>query len=173
MSNCFLAKVSYRLFAIAGLGITVAIAFPILDRGAIAQLANAPKSITMSFNANNYQWKNRLMLVFAPSEQDSAYQAQKQLILGHQRPLEERDFRLIEVFANGKSRIDNQELDAASVAQLRDRFGISKDEFCLILVGKDGFEKRRDRSPVKLTKIFAQVDRMPMRQQEMRERGNL
>lgn len=162
-----------QLLAIAGLGIASAIAFPFLARTAIAQRPNSPASMTMPFNLHNYQWKNRLLLVFAPSEQNSAYQTQKQLILGHQSQLDDRNLLLVEVFANGRSHVNNQALDHASVAQLRDRFGVSKDEFCLILVGKDGDEKRRDRSPVELAKIFKQVDRMPMRQQEMRQQENL
>lgn len=177
MSNLFSGKVSrFRLLVVAGFSITSMIAMIILERTVTAQYPNSlftpnsPQSLTMvSFSLNNYQGKNRLLLVFAPSEQDSAYQTQKQLILGHQSQFDERDLRLIEVFANGKSHVDNQAINAASAARLRDRFHVSKDEFCIILVGKDGYEKRRDRTPIELARIFNQVDQMPMRQQEMRK----
>ena len=175
MSNLFSGNVSRRrLLVVAGLSITAAMAFSFLNTRSSAQRSNSlstPNSpLTMvSFNLNNYQWKNRLLLVFAPSEQDSAYQTQKQLFKGQQSQLDERDLRLIEVFANGKSHVDNQAIEAASAAQLRERFKVSKDEFCIILVGKDGYEKRRARVPIELTRIFDQVDQMPMRQQEMRE----
>jgi len=127
MSNFFSAKVSRRrLFAVAGLSITVAMALFIVDRTVTVQHANSlstpnsPQSLTMvSFSLNNYQWKNRLLLVFAPSEQDAAYQTQKQLIVGHQSQLDERDLRLIEVFATGKSQVDNQEIDAASAVSVQ------------------------------------------------------
>jgi hypothetical protein len=39
------------------------------------------------------------------------------------------------------------------------------------LVGKDGGVKRQDTKPVKATAIFEQIDAMPMRQQEMQQRG--
>ena len=151
-----------------------AIALSLLDRTVTAQrpnslsTLNSPRLTMVSFSLSNYQWKNRLLLLFAPSEQDSAYQTQKQLFKGHQSQLDERDLRLVEVFANGKSHLGNQAIDAASVGQLRDRFKVSKDEFCLILVGKDGYEKRRNHAPIELARIFAQIDQMPMRQQEMR-----
>ena len=43
----------------------------------------------------------------------------------------------------------------------------SKENFRVILVGKDGGVKRQDTTPVRATTIFEQIDAMPMRQQEM------
>jgi hypothetical protein len=40
----------------------------------------------------------------------------------------------------------------------------------VILVGKDGTEKRREQTPIELADIFNQIDAMPMRQQEMKQR---
>jgi hypothetical protein len=37
-------------------------------------------------------------------------------------------------------------------------------------VGKDGTVKRRSEAPVPLSQVFEQIDSMPMRQREMRER---
>ncbi|MCC5669889.1 DUF4174 domain-containing protein [Nostoc sp. CHAB 5784] len=50
------------------------------------------------------------------------------------------------------------------------RFGVDKENFRIILVGKDGGVKRQDTTPVQPTAIFKQIDAMPMRQQEMQER---
>ncbi len=176
MFDLFSGDVLRGRLLVVTVGTTSVIALSVLDRTVNAQrlnslsTPNSPQSLTMvSFSLSNYQWKNRLLLVFAPSEQDSAYQAQKQLLKGHQSQLDERDLRLAEVFANGKSHLDDQAIDAASVAQLRNRFQVSKDEFCIILIGKDGYEKRRNHAPVEPARIFTQIDQMPMRQQEMRE----
>ncbi len=43
-------------------------------------------------------------------------------------------------------------------------------QFCIILLVKDGTQKRRDEFPVEPAVIFAQIDAMPMRQQEMRSK---
>ena len=175
MSNLFSKNALRRqLLIVAGLGVISAIALGIFDKPVTAKSnSHSPTNsrvTIVSFNLNNYKWKNRLLLVFAPSEQNSAYQKQKQLFKGHQSQLDERDLRVVEVLANGKSHVDNQAINTAEVSQLRHRFNIGKDEFCIILVGKDGYEKRRVYAPIELTRIFNQVDQMPMRQQEMRQK---
>ncbi len=70
-----------------------------------------------------------------------------------------------------KSYANGQLIDESSVANLRSRFGVDKDNFRVILVGKDGSVKRQEATPVQATAIFDQIDAMPMRQQEMQQRG--
>ncbi|MCS4120976.1 hypothetical protein GGP45_001318 [Salinibacter ruber] len=43
------------------------------------------------------------------------------------------------------------------------------DAFRVVLVGKDGTEKRREAEPVSARSVFDTIDAMPMRQREMRE----
>ena len=62
-------------------------------------------------------------------------------------------------------------LTNASVRRLRDRFEVPQDAFRVVLVGKDGIEKRRDPDPVTTRAIFDTIDAMPMRQREMQESG--
>ncbi|MEH2235806.1 DUF4174 domain-containing protein [Nostoc sp.] len=50
-------------------------------------------------------------------------------------------------------------------------FGVDKENFRVILVGKDGGVKRQDTTPVQATVIFEQIYTMPMHQQEMQIRG--
>ncbi|MHC5826161.1 MAG: DUF4174 domain-containing protein, partial [Nostoc sp.] len=66
---------------------------------------------------------------------------------------------------------NGQPIDESSAAKLRNRFRVNKENFRVILVGKDGGVKRSDTTPVKATAIFEQIDAMPMRQQEMQQRG--
>jgi hypothetical protein len=54
---------------------------------------------------------------------------------------------------------------------LRKRLSVPSGRFTVILIGKDGGEKIRQGSSVDLKEIFAIIDAMPMRQQEMRERA--
>jgi len=46
---------------------------------------------------------------------------------------------------------------------------VAPDAFRVVLVGKDGTEKRRDAEPVAARSLFDTIDAMPMRQREMRE----
>lgn len=112
------------------------------------------------------------MLVFAPSENSPAYETQMQLFEGQETSFDDRNLLLVQILAEGESRANDQWLDEASAAKLRERFDVGKGEFCVILVGKDGTAKRRDDVPVKPAVIFDEIDAMPMRQREIRERSN-
>ncbi|WP_196797408.1 DUF4174 domain-containing protein [Gloeocapsa sp. PCC 7428] len=118
-------------------------------------------------NLQSYQWKNRLLLVSAPSENTSEYQQQMQLFSNQTAEFADRDLLLIELFANGTSRINGNTISSEDVTQIKQQFNIG-NEFSVILVGKDGTAKRRETTPVEPTAIFQQIDAMPMRQQEMR-----
>lgn len=123
----------------------------------------------MAFDLNAFQWQNRLLLVFAPSENSPDYQTQMQLFEGQQAGFQERDLLLFELLTDGTSRAVGQTLDEADVARVRSRFQVAPQEFRVILVGKDGTAKRRDRNPVSPEVIFQAIDAMPMRQREMGE----
>ncbi|GAX38572.1 DUF4174 domain-containing protein [Nodularia sp. NIES-3585] len=142
-----------------------------LDRGS-GRLETAPTTnLVMAFNLNSYQWKNRLLLVFAPSENSPDYKRQMQLLKGQEAGFPERDLLLIEVFTEGTSRALGKTLDQADVDSIRKQFNINPQEFQTVLVGKDGKSKRRDQKPVLPEVIFQVIDAMPMRQREM-HRGN-
>lgn len=60
---------------------------------------------------------------------------------------------------------------------LRDRFSDSiikkhamKGPFMIVLLGKDGEEKLRSKTPVSIQSLFEIIDAMPMRKREIRER---
>ena len=113
---------------------------------------NAMKSLDV------YQWKNRLLLVFAPLENHPAYQRQMQLFEGKKSGFDDRDLLVVKLLAEGTSYLDSQSIDEATAAQLRSQFNVGQEEFRVILVGKDGTSKRRDNTPVEPTVIFNQID---------------
>jgi len=121
---------------------------------------------------DSYQWKNRLLLIFAPSENSAAYQQQRQLLQGQQAGLNERDLLIFELLAQGTSHVNGQNIDAEEVAKIRNYFKVSAKDFRVVLVGKDGTAKRYDKSPVSPTAIFTTIDAMPMRRQEMNLQQN-
>jgi len=117
-------------------------------------------------NFDAYKWKNRLLLVFAPAEDSPDYQRQMQMLEGQKAEFEDRDLLIVELLAVCRSRIDTQPIDAA-VAQTCSRFNVDPQEFSVLLVGKDGTSKHCYVSPVSPIDILAEIDAMPMRQQEM------
>lgn len=121
---------------------------------------------------NLYRWKNRLLMVFSPSQDDSNYQSLTEEIQEQRKGLRDRELLVFEIFEKGPSRLDNSPLPKDSVDFLRKKFSAGQGSFLVILIGKDGGEKmRRQNQKVSLTEIFAVIDGMPMRQREMKERG--
>ena len=133
----------------------------------------AMDSSETSFSLDRYQWENRLLLVFAPSVKSPPYEAQMQLFgEADSAGFTGRDLILFRVLGEGESYAGDERLSSTAADRLRERFEIAPDDFRVILVGKDGGEKRRDTAPVKTSAIFDEIDAMPMRQREMREQRN-
>jgi hypothetical protein len=124
----------------------------------------------MSFSEADHRWSHRLLYVFAPSEEHPDLLAQRQMTDGFADGIRDRDLLFITVLERGESRVDGTAMDAASAGRLRSLHDVTPGEFAVILVGKDGTEKRRSDRPVSPEALFEQIDRMPMRQREMRER---
>lgn len=141
------------------------ILFPVLACNARSRMDAADSS----FSLDRYQWKSRILLVFAPSAKSPAYEAQMQLFEGGEAGFRDRDVITIQVMDEGESRVDDEHLPEAAADRLRERFDVGPDQFRVILVGKDGTEKRCDEAPVKTSAIFDEIDAMPMRQREMQE----
>jgi Domain of unknown function (DUF4174) len=143
---------------------------PVSIPGSAQASSNHPIKMS-SFNLSSQKWQNRVLLVFAPSVDNHSYQQQMQLFEQQQNGFTDRDLVMVQVLATDKSYANGQLIDESSAAKLRDRFGVDKDNFRVILLGKDGGVKRQDATPVKATAIYDQIDAMPMRQQEMQQRG--
>ncbi|NIQ37645.1 MAG: DUF4174 domain-containing protein [Proteobacteria bacterium] len=117
-----------------------------------------------------YRWKNRLLLLFAPHEEDKTYLNFIEKLQGQEDQITDRDLIIVAIFESGESRLGDSSIDQHSAASLRNRFSIQPGQFIVVLVGKDGGEKLRRNSEVELNEIFSLIDSMPMRQREMRER---
>jgi Domain of unknown function (DUF4174) len=106
------------------------------------------------------QWQKRLLLLCAPGPDDARLTRQRQLLAGVQPDLAARDMLVREVILS--------QLSAPDHRYLREQLGVKSTGFVLLLIGKDGGVKRRETAPVPAAQLFATVDAMPMRQQEMR-----
>jgi len=120
---------------------------------------------------HEYQWKNRILLVFAQSEGDTTFQTFKKQLLEEMEGIADRDLLIFEIFEIGRSSSDGSLLDAGTVENLRKYLSIKPGSFAIILIGKDGNEKFRSTLMVKLVELFSLIDSMPMRQREMREKS--
>jgi len=118
-----------------------------------------------------YMWKNRLLLVFAPSEDDTRYRALRRELERQEHELVDRDLLIFHILESGESRLGDSLIDHQSAASLRNRFSVNPGQFIVVLIGKDGGEKLRRGREVDIAEIFSLIDSMPMRQREIRKRG--
>ena len=141
----------------------------------IAAMATPADSV--DFRLEDHRWEHRLLFVFAPSDTSEALVQQEAAFADRDAGFQDRDLLLLTLTGadRGTHRslpgADPQPLTEAAARRLRDRFDVAPDAFRVVLVGKDGTEKRRNAEPVTARSIFDTIDAMPMRQREMREQG--
>lgn len=117
-----------------------------------------------------YQWQHRLLLVFAPDLQHSQLQQLTRQLQQRDCELNDRDMLTGYILAKNHSRLAGKPLPTEESDTLRQHYGIQLDQFAVLLIGKDGGEKYRLYEVPELEEIFALVDGMPMRQDEMQRK---
>ena len=125
----------------------------------------------MSMDLTQFQWKNRLLFLFAPDGNSPLFKNLQSQIMAQKAEVEDRDLVVFEVLAQGPSRMNTASLDRQQADSIRDHFAVPQDTFRLILVGKDGGIKLKRDVQVDLKVVFGLIDSMPMRQNEMRQKN--
>jgi hypothetical protein len=117
----------------------------------------------------NYRWKYRPLLVFADGAANSSLAAQHRIVAAARSGLSDRDVVMVWVVGN-TVRAEFGPGPAQGAAALRSRFGASPAFFRAVLVGKDGGAKLSQSTPLDAARLFATIDAMPMRRDEMRRK---
>ena len=116
-----------------------------------AQVFDATTSVPEDF-----LWRARPLVVFADSPFDPNFQEQMDLLTSRIDELVERDVVIL---------VDT---DPANPSALRTR--LRPRGFMLALIGKDGGVKLRKPLPWDVRELSRSIDKMPIRQQEIRDR---
>lgn len=103
-----------------------------------------------------YLWLKRPLAVFADSPADPRYEQQMQLISDRLDDLRERDVVVL------------TDTDPAKLSPLREK--LRPRGFMLVLIGKDGTVYLRKPFPWSVREISRSIDKLPLRQQEIRDR---
>lgn len=103
-----------------------------------------------------YRWQKRVLLIFSPSEHDPDFRATLSALRSRSSALADRHLLVL------------TDTVPEAEGRLRGRFGASG--FRIIRVGKDGGVKLDRASRVPPDDLFALIDAMPMRRQEIRDR---
>jgi len=104
---------------------------------------------------DEFKWKKRPVVIFADSAEDPAFVEQMEFVIARADDLSARDVVVV---------VDTDP-DARSAIRLRMR----PRGFMLTLVGKDGKVALRRPFPWHVREITRSIDKMPMRQREIRE----
>ncbi len=140
-------------------------------RTALATLAALILPVTNASAMSDYQWKKRPIIVFSPTDSDARFVRQKGIINGNRTNFLDRDVVVIYVIGSTMSH-DLGAGPGMSGAALRSRFRASEGSFRILLLGKDGGIKLDSPAPIAAVDIFNEIDRMPMRRDEIRKRSN-
>jgi hypothetical protein len=141
----------------------------------VAALSSAVLSSPLSARDNPltaYEWSHRPLLIFATHRSDPRVEALMHRLAMRDCELRDRDIVVALLVEQGQSRMSAELLSPDDAQSVRNRFGIEPGSFVALLVGKDGGEKRRDTELPDLDAVFAQIDGMPMRRNEMLARQN-
>ena len=126
---------------------------------------------TMPMDLTQFQWKNRLLLIFAPDDNDSLFKKLQSEIITQEAEVEDRDLVVFEVLERSPSRMNRALLDQSKVESIRRHFSVPQRSFIVILIGKDGGIKLKRNDQIDLETIFELIDSMPMRKDEIRQKN--
>jgi hypothetical protein len=106
-----------------------------------------------------FVWKNRPVIVLADSPNDPRFEQQMNLLNADLEALAKRDVVVL------------TDTDPDANSPLREK--LHPRGFMLVLIGKDGMIKLRKPFPWDVRELSRTIDKMPMRQQEIRDRRGL
>jgi Domain of unknown function (DUF4174) len=118
-----------------------------------------------------YQWKKRALVVFSPSASDARLARMKTMIGVNRTALLDRDLTVVYVIG-GELSHDLGPPPGLSAGAVRTLYRASEGAFRVLLIGKDGGIKLDNAQPITASDLTAEIDRMPMRRDEMRRRSS-
>ena len=137
---------------------------------AVLLIGGSRNVLASSLDLSQFQWKNRLLFLFAPNRDHPFFDVLHKSLTSRQADVADRDLVIFEILESGPSRMNTNWLDPQIAQSLWDKFDVAQGEFTVILIGKDGGIKLNRQDQTRLEDLFALIDAMPMRQEEMRQK---
>ena len=124
---------------------------------------NSPKSIS---HLSDLKWKNRVLVVVTKEKEEI-----EDLIRNHNMELNEREFVIIQ-FDGENAFIEDKKMSKRFSHSVFKKVKNIPREVYLVLIGKDGGIKNLFLKTNNLNEIFSEVDKMPMRINEMKSNSD-
>ncbi len=137
-------KIRWNIF-LAGLALTVAVAIP-----ALAQ-----------HHGDGEQPRSRLLLVFAPDENNKQLLDQYQRLQRDMGELDSQDIDVVYVIGDHMAKLPPPDMKTVSGDELRKHYHVDATGFRVVLIGKDGWEKTRWSEPTPTGAILDHAQDMP------------
>ena len=125
--------------------------------------------LTLNLNSSNsinhlsdFKWKNRVLVVITDKKKDI-----QDLIKNYNIELDEREFLVIQ-FDGKKAFINDKKMSKRFSNSLLKKIRNIPQEIHFVLIGKDGKVKSLYSKNANVNEIFLEVDKMPMRINEMK-----
>jgi len=131
-------------------------------------LMHATAANTVDQTLGEYAWEKRQVIVFAPALDHPDYLHFLKKLDVFQEDFTERKLHVWHVVGDQAVKLENIRQQSPIANDFRKKYGVSPNEFKLILVGYDQQEKLRQ-NRLQLDDLFAEIDQMPMRLQEMQD----
>jgi hypothetical protein len=114
-------------------------------------------------------WQNKRVFIVFANATDPQVEAQTGALLAHRDGIADRDMLAIAVIGDDVKTIYGEAPAGMDANTLRARYQVEAgSSFTALLIGKDGGVKWREQRPADPGELFALIDTMPMRRQEMK-----
>jgi hypothetical protein len=121
---------------------------------------------------DDFRWKNRIVLLFASAEGKSVFTRQVEELKLDPEGLAERDLIIFLVSREQVTNLLSEISTSLSSERLTEKYFREDEKFQFILIGKDGGVKLDRSEFVSNDYLYAVIDAMPMRRQEMQRNKN-
>lgn len=125
---------------------------------------------TIAQSLDDYQWKNRILLLVDANPNTDALQSQLDELTSYKKALKERDLIIFRITPDAVY-TSNGSPSQLRAEKIYDEFDLDSGFTGTVLIGKDGGSKLKEPFEVSAQQIFELIDGMPMRRAEMREAG--
>lgn len=132
---------------------------------------NASSCPGMDVSLDQFRWENRILIIFAEDSNSDSYRTQIEKFSSFKEGVLDRDLIIFSIFKNECSTLDDQNISDSSAEKIRSELSPQSSSFSIYLVGKDGGVKLKKDEVLGIDELFRVIDRMPMRQREMRDGG--
>jgi len=135
----------------------------------VTSSCNTPDPSSGEHWFSSQRWEHRLLIF---TEGDPGATRQRGLLEGEGGRLLDRNLLVIEVGQDETRLVNSGVFDLPGPVAFRERFELPSDVFEVVLVGKDGGVKERRSEALNPGELWAIIDAMPMRIDEMRRNQN-